>query len=552
MFKRFKKTSVSDFVAGLSVAVVSIPEGIGFAMIVGVNPIYGLYTGVIATIIGATSTGSPLMIVTLTNTLAISAASVLTSTGNEGALGVLFMLTIMVGIFQLLMGIFKMGSVLRFISNGVMTGFVLGSALLVIIGQLENFTGYHVSAEYNNEFARVRDILVHFPQFDTTTLLVGLATIGLVVLLQRMKQIEHSAYAIALVIMTIFVALIDRISTEIVGDHMVIPSGLPEFVMPDFSAMSILIIPAIAIALVGLIDAAGVMAVYGNKKSKKNGPSRDFIGQGLANAVGGFFGGMPAGGSFSRTALNVESGARSRMAGIFAGIITLGIILFFASFIELIPHATIAGILILIGINIILYLRPEIIAVWKTSQVSLIVMIVTFVATLLMPLYYAIFVGVALSLILYVFNTSMKVRLMQMRRTGEMRYTVSETDKELTSSDVTIVTPYGNIFFAVAGNIDHLVPSFDHAKNAVLIFRLREHKTLNSTAIKTMVDLAEELRSGSNRFILSGVSETLLEQFKRIGVDKQIGEENIFVATDTLLESTEKAWIEGQKYINNK
>ncbi len=544
-----KKAIVDDLIAGLSVAMVSIPEGIGFAMIVGINPIYGLYTGIIATIIGALSTGSPFMVVTLTNTLAISAASVLTETGNEGSLGVLFMLTIMVGIFQLLMGVFKMGSVLRFISNGVMTGFVLGSALLVIIGQLGNLTGYHSTEEFNNEFAKVRDVLLHYTEFDVTTMIIGFATIALIILLQRVKKIQHSAYAVALVIMTVFVTMSGRISTALVGDHVSIPSGVPSFALPDFSAISILIIPALAVALVGLIDAAGVVALFGDKKSKKIGPSRDFIGQGLANTIGGFFGGLPAGGSFSRTALNVEAGAKTRAASVFAGIITMAIVLFFATFIELIPHSVLAGMLILIGFNIIMHLRNEISVVWHTSQVSLTVMVVTFIATLAIPLYYAIFVGVALSLILYVFHTSMKVKLVQINRIGAMRFSVSDTEKELSSNAVTIVSPYGNIFFAVAGNINHLIPSFEKTSHAVLIFRLREHKLLNSTAIKALKDLAEELRSGDNRLVLSGVHKSLLEQLQRVGADEAIGKENIFVATDILEESTEKAWTEAQKYI---
>ncbi|MEA3323157.1 MAG: SulP family inorganic anion transporter, partial [Patescibacteria group bacterium] len=234
-----------------------------------INPIYGLYTGIVATIIGAFSTGSPLIIVTLTNTLAISAASVLTETGNEGSLGVLFMLTVMVGVFQLLMGVFKMDKALRFISNGVMTGFVFGSALLIILGQLEHFTGYHSTEEFPNEFAQVRDLLAHYADFDLTTILVGVVTIILIVLLQKIKRIEHSAYAIGLIIMTVFVMLSDRITTALVGDHTSIPSGMPTFAIPDLSAISFLIIPAFAVAIIGLIDAAGVVAIYGSKKSKK-------------------------------------------------------------------------------------------------------------------------------------------------------------------------------------------------------------------------------------------------------------------------------------------
>ncbi len=225
------------------------------------------------------------------------------------------------------------------------------------------------------------------------------------------------------------------------------------------------------------------------------------------------------------------------------------IVLFFASFIELIPHAVLAGMLILIGFNIIVHLRPEIVTVWHTSQISMIVMLVTFVATLAIPLYYAIFVGVALSLILYVFNTSMKVRLVQITRLDEMRFSVSDAEKKLKSSAVTIVSPYGNIFFAVAGNINHLLPSFENTKHAVLIFRLREHKLLNSTAIKALKDLAEELRESENKLLLSGVSKSLAQQLKRVGADKVIGEKNIFEATSILEESTENAWQQAQKYI---
>jgi SulP family sulfate permease len=460
----------------------------------------------------------------------------------------------MIGVIQLFLGLFHFDGLLRFISNAVMTGFVFGSATLIILGQLENISGYHTDEIFRNEFHKLFDWFAHITIFDVPTIVIGGITVVIIMLLKSFKSLKYASYAIALILMTILANILNQPSVALVGDNVSIVSGLPAVMLPDFSVWTSLLVPAFAIAFIGLIDAAGVQSVFGDKESRKNGCAQDFIGQGLANIAGSFFSSLPAGGSFSRTALNVNSGAKTRFASIFAGIVTLCIVFFFASAIEFIPHAVLGGLLVVIGANILFRLRHDVMMVFYTSISAGLAMSITFVATMSIPLYYAIFVGIIISFILYIINRSKKSRLMQMERVGYMKYKVKPAPKKFKSNSITILSLLNvNFFFAVANEmINSMFPSDEGVTGAIIILQLRGHNSLNSTILKMFEDYALELREDGNTLILAGVEKTVLEQLDRTNVDEIIGKENIFPVTEIIIESIEQAWAEASSRIINK
>jgi SulP family sulfate permease len=305
----------SDFIAGLTGALVYIPQGIAYSLVAGVAPSFALYTGILAPIVGTLGAGSSFLVIIATNELAIPVGSILAGLGDTRFL---FPLTFLVGAFQLVFGFLKFGNLTRFISESVMTGFVTGVALLLVLGQIDELTGYQPSA--SNVLLRSWELLTHLGQVDLATSLVGVFTIVVIILVQK-SRLKSVALIIAMVLASVLAQLLAQPSVKVLGAIAEIPNTLPWPQWPDFSAMPRLIPAALSLAVVGLAVAAGVAQSYPERDGSLPDASRDFIGQGAANALGSFFMTMPAGGSFSRTATSVSAGAQTRWANIFLGLI---------------------------------------------------------------------------------------------------------------------------------------------------------------------------------------------------------------------------------------
>jgi len=267
--------------------------------------------------------------------------------GEEGIMA-LFTLAILTGVFMLIFGLLKLGSLLRFVPHAVMTGFLNGIAVLIILGQLGDFTGYD-SLE-SNKVMQAIDLIFNFREIQIQTLAVGVVTILLILFLNR-TRVKQFSFIIALVLASALIPLFDWSGVLQVADVSTLPSTLPRPIIPDLSFIPALIVPAISIAIVGLVQGAGISQSYPNPDGNYPDASGDFVGQGAANIAAGFFRGMPVGGSLSATSLVVSSGARSRMANITAGIVIAITVVIFGSFIEALAMPALAGLLIVIGIQ---------------------------------------------------------------------------------------------------------------------------------------------------------------------------------------------------------
>ncbi len=331
------KTLRSDLVSGFATGLFSIPEGMAYAKLAGVNPVYGLYSGMMATIVASLTTGSILMISTLTSAIALSTASVIQVAGIQHSQmpQALFTITLLVGADMFVMGLLRLGSVVNFVSNAVMTGFVAGASLLIIIGVLGDFSGYDHSGA--NKLMKVVDWFANIGQWDPLTTAVGISTVILMIILKRFKRTEKLAPIITLFVMTIAVKLLGFSSVELVSSIARIPNSLPIPVVPSFELISELAVGSVSVAMVALIQGAGIGTAYANPDGSRANTSRDFIGQGLGNLIGSFFQSMGTGGSLSRTGISVGAGASSRWGGIFAGLWLALIVLLFGKLAEIVP-----------------------------------------------------------------------------------------------------------------------------------------------------------------------------------------------------------------------
>ena len=518
----------ADAIAGLTFAVVNVPQAMGNAVLATVNPVAGLYTLMIATPVGALFTGSVFMNVSTTGALSVAAGDALASYSGDQKTTALITLALLIGVFQLAAGVLRLGSLIRFVSQSVMTGFITGIALLIILGAIPDVTGY--TSPFNREFLKLADTLLNLNQFEPVTFILGILTIVLIVGLGFTPARKFSM-VLALVVVTLLGVGITAVLGEsvfvTVGDITTIPRYLPRPALPDLFMIPALAMPALAISIIGLVQGAGVSQSYPNPNGKFPDVSRDFTGQGIANIATSFFTGIPGGGSMSGTAVTVNAGARSRWANILAGLFVILIVLLFAGVVKLIPMSALAGLLIVVGFQ---NLQPEqILMVWQTGRVAQTAMVLTLVATLALPLQYAILIGVAISIMMHVFRSSNQVRMVEFVPVESGFPIEQPAPIKLADHEVTLLYAYGSLFFAAAATFEKSLPNADDAKEAVVILILRGQPEVGSTFIGVLRRYATTLQANGGRLMLTGVNPRLRYQLERTGTLAFIGEENVFM-----------------------
>ncbi len=524
-----RKTITSDIIAGATTALVTIPDGMASAILAGVSPVQGLYALMVGTPVAAITLSSEFMYVANTGALAVAVGSVLEGYSENELIAALGVLTFLVGLFQLLLGVLKLGGITRYVSNAVLVGFMTGIALNIILGQLGDFTGY--DSEYGNKVVQTADLIFHPLAIDLPTLILGLLTIALIILVTH-TPLKKFSLVLAMLVTTIVVYLLPFESVKLIGDIAQIPDGLPKPSLPDLALVPGLIIPAVTIGLVGLIQGAGVSRSVPNSDGEFPDASRDFAGQGLANTASGLFQGMPIGGTMSETSVNISSGAKTRLANVVSGLFIILLVLLFGGFLELVPMPAIAALLIVAGFESIKMGDVE--DVRDTGPGPRLIMIITFTATLFLPIQEAVLAGVVLSLLHYIYRSSNDVHVLAIKRRPDGAMVKYQTPKELPSGKVTALSLYGSMFFASAYLLEETLPSPAGAKRAVAVLHLRGLEVVGSTFIKVIERYAERLQEGGGTLFLAGVTERVYEQLEKTETTHTIRPEYIFIDGEIL------------------
>jgi SulP family sulfate permease len=544
------KTFTEDLSAGIVLGIQSVPDGMASALLAMVNPVYGLYAYMVGTFTGALFTSSALMSVQATGAMSLIVASVPQVVVGENRSLYLFALSILVGVFMLIAGLLKLGKAVRFVPNAVMTGFISAIAINIILSQLGDFTGYYSEAALpfiSGRIPRTIDLLLNLDQMHLPTLAVGVMTIVLIITLER-TRLGALGLVVAMLATSLLVILVGAENVRVVNDIATIPSTLPRPVFPPLFTFLPLIVPAISLAFVGLVQGAAISQNFVNPDGSYPDTSRDFVGQGLANIVVGVFQGMPVGGSMSATAIVTNAGARTRLANIIAGLTMAVVILLFSRLVGLLAMPALAGLLIVIGFRT---LKPnQIRTVWKTGPTQRVTMLFTFIASLLIPLQYAVLIGVGLAVILYVFRQSNQVTVMEWQRPSD-RYPLEVAAPAVVPSDaVTILVPYGSLFFATASLFTDRLPQITpDTRRAVVILNLRRNTELGSTFLDAIDRYARKLHAQDSKLVLSGVDPQLKEQLEQTGKIDLIGRENIYMQTEYIGQSMENAYIDAQRWV---
>ena len=539
-----KRFSSRDFIAGITNAVTNIPDAMASAVLAGLNPIQGLYAIMIGTPVSALTTSSQLMTVAVTGAMALIVGDSLKAVAAADKIEALIVLTVLVAITQIVLGLVRAGTFVRFVSNAVLQGFLLGVAVNIVLSQVGDLTGY--KSEAPGKVGQAIDTVLHPGQINLQMLGIGLLTVLLVLLAERTRA-KDFAFLIALVASTLAAILLkwDIPTVRSLGE---IPQALPKPTIPNLSLVSGLIVPAAAIAIVGLIQSAGVSKGTPNSDGTYPDMNRDFIGQGLGNAASGVFGGMPIGGSVSSTALVQQLGAKSRIANFIVGPIIAVVVLLFSGAVETIPLATLAGLLVIIGVRAIKVGAVE--TVWQTSVAPRAIMAITFVAVLMMPIQYAVMLGVVISILQYVYSSSLDVRVVELARAADGTYTEQPAPEVLPDGQVTVLDIYGSVFYAGADIIGGMLPKAIGSHRPAAVIRLRGRTDVGSTFLGIVERYRGEIEAGRRPPAACRCGTELRGQLERTGVLEAIGDDHVCEAQPTLTGSVSVAVEAAERWLH--
>ncbi len=524
-----KKTLKSDFIAGLTGAVIVLPQGVAFAMIAGMPPIYGLYTAMVTPIIAALFGSSYHLISGPTTAISIvvfSSISPHAAPTTEDFVQLTLILTFIAGIIQFALGLSRMGTLVNFVSHSVVIGFTAGAALLIATSQVKHIFGLEVARGLSFQETWMT-ILHELGNTNLYILLIALATLLIAILIKKIAP-RWPNLLLAMIMGSLLSILIEGESrgVTLVGK---LPSYLPPFSIPNitFESIQMLAPNAFAIALLGLIEAVAIARSIAAKTGQRIDGNQEFIGQGLSNIIGSMFSSYAGSGSFTRSGVNYQAGAKTPLAAIFAALILMASLLFIAPLTAWLPIPAMGGIILLVAYNLIDF--HHIRQVFVASKREAIVLSITFLSTLLFDLEFAIYFGVLFSLIFYLQRTSKPTIVAMAPDPSHSRRKFAAVRKENITEcpQLKILSIEGSVFFGAVNHVgDRLAEEKLIYKHILIV--CSGINLLDVAGAELLVSEAKNLSGRRGQLYLSSMNNKMKTLLKKGGYWDQIGDENIF------------------------
>ena len=404
----YKKANLKgDFVAGITVAIILIPQGIAYALIAGLPPIYGLYTALVPQIIYAifgTARQVAIGPVAMDSLIVATGVATLALSGSESYIAIAILLALMVGVIQFLMGVLRLGFIVNFMSKPVITGFTSAVALIIGFNQLGNLFGVSF-VKCDRVHILLSDVITRTSEFNLNTTIIGLIACAIIIALKKINnKIPNALIVVVLGIVILRYFGNSLLDVAIVKD---IPSGLPGFSIPELDIDQIreLLPIAITLVLVGYLETISIGKTLESKQDEyRINANQELIALGLGNIFGSFFKSYPSTASFSRSAINEDAGAKTGMAALISSVLVIFTLLFFTPVFYHLPKTILAAIIIVSIIKLVNIKEAKFL--WKANNLDFWLLIATFLSTLLLGVDYGILTGVGLSLIVLIFRTS--------------------------------------------------------------------------------------------------------------------------------------------------
>lgn len=526
----------NDTMAGLTGAIVVLPQGVAFATIAGLPPEYGLYSAMVPAIIAALFGSSWHLVSGPTTAISIvmfATLGPLAEPGSAEFITLALTLTFMVGIVQLVMGMARMGVLVNFISHSVVIGFTAGAAILIASSQIKNFFG--IDVPQGSQFFEI--ILSLFQQFSAINPYVfGIALVTLLSGILVKRFIPQIPYMIAaMLIGSLLAFVLNSSSGEVVTGISTIgalPASLPPLSLPDFSFETIkqLAPSALAVSLLALTEAVSISRSIALRSHQRIDGNQEFVGQGLSNVVGSFFSSYASSGSFNRSGLNYEANAKTPMASIIASVALIGIVLLVAPLAAYLPVAAMAGVLFLVAWGLIDFHHIK--AIFKASKSETTVLVTTFVATLFLDLEFAIFLGVMLSLALYLKKTSkpsIVSRVPNPEVVPKREFTTNSSLPEC--PQLKILRIDGSVFFGAVDHVQNTLQNVDlyNPEQKHLMVVCSGVNFIDVAGAEMFTQEANRRKSQGGGLYLYQVKDAVCKMLRKGGYINEIGDKNVFL-----------------------
>ncbi|RMG55820.1 MAG: SulP family inorganic anion transporter [Bacteroidetes bacterium] len=534
-----RNTLRADFLAGITGAIIVLPQGVAFAMIAGMPPEYGLYTAMVTPVIAALFGSSFHLISGPTTAISIvvfAAISQFADPGSADYVRLALALTFMAGAIQLVLGLARMGTLINFVSHSVVIAFTAGAALLIATSQLKHVMGIEVPRglpfleNWSHLFRGIG-------QTNPYVLAVGLGTLLSAILFKRFLP-KLPNMLLAMVFGSVLSLVLDGEAhgVALVGQ---LPAHLPSPSMPDISERTIrLLAPnAFAIALLGLIEAVSIARAIATHTQQRIDGNQEFIGQGLSNLFGSFFSSYAGSGSFTRSGVNHQAGAKTPMAAVFAAVLLALVLLLVAPLTAYLPMPAMGGIILLVAYNLVDFRHIK--SILKTSRTETAVLIITFGSTLLLELEFAIYIGVFLSLIFYLQRTS-KPRIVEMapNPASEKRKFANVAMVDVKECpQLKIIRIDGSLFFGAVDHIGGQLAQITHEESThrKLLILASGINFLDMNGAELLVQEARRLRSIGGDLYIAGLKLPGRELMAKGGFKEDIGEDHFFTSKQEAL-----------------
>ena len=533
----------ADFIAGLTGAIIVLPQGVAFATIAGMPPEYGLYAGMIPAIIaalfgsshhlvsGPTTAASVVMFTALSAILASGELVPGTEAYTTAFVSLALTLTFMVGVIQLVMGIGRLGALVNFISHSVIIGFTAGAAILIASKQIKNFFGLDIPSG-----SHFLEILGYFASHlsDISPFVALVASITLIAGILTKMYLPRIPYMVVALLAgsTLAVVLNKMYGEGVTGIKMVgsLPDTLPPLSSPDFSLETIkdLAPAAVAMTLFALTEAVSIARSLASRSGQHIDGNQEFIGQGLSNIFGSFFSGYVATGSFNRSGVNYEAGAKTPMAAVFAGLLLIFIVLFVAPWAKYLPNAAMAGILFMVAWGLIDFHHIKNIIASSKSETT--VLSVTFFGALFLDLELAIFIGVMLSLALYLKKTATpKIRVRVPDPAHEKRkFSTSSVLPEC--PQLKIIRIDGSLFFGAVAHVREQLADMrtKKPKQKYLLLLAQGINFVDMPGAELLVSESQARRKVGGDMFFYRIKEGACDVIQKGGYARHLGEDHMF------------------------
>lgn len=533
MKKYSKQQLIKDITAGFIVAIIALPLSIALALASGATPEQGLYTAIAAGFVISFLGGSRVQIAGPTAAFASIVAGVIATNGFSG----LVIATILAGIMLILMGVFKLGSLIKFIPFTITTGFTSGIAITILIGQIKDFFGLTFNEAPIETIDKVKEVVACFGTINIeATIIGGVSLLILIVSPKFLKKIPASL--IAILVSALLVKVLD-LNVLTIGDLYEISSELPKPSIPSlsFDTVKAVIPDAVTIAVLAAVESLLSCVVADGMIGSRHNSNMELIAQGAGNICSALFGGIPATGAIARTAANVKNGGRTPVAGIVHAVVLLVVLLVAMPLASYIPMPAIAAILFMVAYNMSEW--REFVSIVKHSPKSdILVLVVTFVLTIVFDLVVAICVGLVLSTLLFMKRMSDETNAYGWKEIDEA------TDEDniglkTIPEGVSVFEITGPIFFGVATKFSDAVLRADKTKK-VLVLRMRSVPAIDATGIHAFETILESLDKKGIKLVVSHLNEQPLKILKKSGIYKRIGAENFCPHIDIALKRAEE------------